>query len=200
VPQKVNKIKIYDINFTRKKKSFVTFKSDSTVFPHFHFKRSKAILNRPHLDFTVHFYIKFEPTKKSAWTRKFGLLLVLKVNTVVFLNINPFVFIMSQTVNRKNPSWYFFWNLIRSTACYEVRTWSTIKNVYKIFSLEIYAAPTIIYSSDKYLYVTYNVFFLYDLLNNCISVVVSIKINNKLRTVTLTLYFLFVHKQILFKL
>ena len=30
-----------------------------SVFPNFHCKRSKATLNRPHLDFQVHFYIKF---------------------------------------------------------------------------------------------------------------------------------------------
>ena len=48
-------------------------------FPNFHCKRSKATLNRPHLDFQVHFYIKFMiwTDQKSAWTRQFGLLPVL---------------------------------------------------------------------------------------------------------------------------
>ena len=73
---------------TQNKKDYslrTEIKPMSAVFsPNFHCKRSKATLNRPHLDFQVHFYIKFMTwtDQKSVWTRQFGLLPVLRENTV----------------------------------------------------------------------------------------------------------------------
>ena len=65
-----------------------------SVFPIFIVRGKKATLNRPHLDFQVHFYVKFViwTDQKSAWTRQFGLLPVLRENTAFYCSLLRFDF------------------------------------------------------------------------------------------------------------